>query len=461
MKPPIKAIMIGAGQRGYEAYGPYASDHPDQLQFTAVAEPDAERRVRFASRHNIPVERQYESWEPLLIEPQLGEAALICTQDWLHVEPALAAMAAGYHLLLEKPMATQAEDCRALIEASEQHNRQLHICHVLRHTKHFSRMRELVQSGALGQVVNVDHRENVSYWHMAHSFVRGNWRRSGETSPMILAKCCHDFDILIWVLGSSCRQLSSFGGLMHFTPENAPTGAPARCLDGCPTSSECPYYAPFIYEGLTPLWRSYIESARGLPRMAAALWLRYPSLVRVLSGVAPALRAASKQRGWPVSVLTRDPTPDNIRSALENGPYGRCVYHCDNDVVDQQVVAMQFENGVSATLTMQGHSYHEHRTTRIEGTRATLRADFGFGGSRIILDEHRSGKRTVENTTAKTSSGHGGGDATLMAAFVRSLRGEGAGTQTTAAQALESHLLAFAAEHSRLKSVTVDMQAVY
>ena len=459
MKPPIKAILIGAGQRGYEAYGPYASSHPDQLQFTAVAEPDEERRLRFAARHNIPAEHQHESWETLLSAPQLGEAALICTQDWLHVEPALTAMAAGYHLLLEKPMATRAEDCHKLVETSAQHDRQLHICHVLRHTRHFSRMRELVQSGVLGQVVNVDHRENVSYWHMAHSFVRGNWRRSDESSPMILAKCCHDFDILIWVLGSSCERLSSFGNLMHFTPENAPAGAPARCLDGCPASAECPYYAAFIYEGLTPMWRSMGESAQGLPRLSAAIQLRNPYLMRGLVRFIPPLRKISQHRGWPLSVLAKDPTPENIRAALKTEPYGRCVYHCDNDVVDHQVVAMQFENGVSVTLTMQGHSYHEHRSTRIEGTRATLRADFGFGGARIILDEHRSGKRSVENTNALDGSGHGGGDAALIAAFVNSLRGDNSRAQTTAAQALESHLLAFAAERSRLQGVTVDMRA--
>jgi predicted dehydrogenase len=366
-------------------------------------------------------------------------------------------MRAGYHLLLEKPMATRVEDCRRLVEASFHYGRQLHISHVLRYTKHFSTIRRLVQSGVLGQVVNVDHRENVSYWHMAHSYVRGNWRRSEETSPMILAKCCHDFDILIWILGSSCRILSSFGGLMHFTPENAPPGAPARCLDGCAASANCPFHAPFIYEKLIPLWRSFSESARGPRRWVAEMRLRFPSLVRGLSEVIPPLKAVSDHRGWPVSVLTRDPTPENLRAALEAGPYGRCVYHCDNDVVDHQVVAMQFENNASATLTMQGHSYHEHRMTRIEGTKATLRGDFGYGGSRIILDEHRSGKRTILETTGATGSGHGGGDHALMAAFVRSLRGESGEGKTMAAEALESHLLAFAAERSRLQGEVVTM----
>jgi predicted dehydrogenase len=159
-------------------------------------------RAAFAAAHQIPADRQFESWEPLLALPQLADAALVATQDWQHVEPAVAALKAGYHVLLEKPMATNMTDCNRLVQASQESGRQLHICHVLRYTGHIRLLRELVQSGVIGDVVDVDHRENVSFWHMAHSYVRGNWRRSEQTSPMILAKCCHDLDMLPWVLGS-------------------------------------------------------------------------------------------------------------------------------------------------------------------------------------------------------------------------------------------------------------------
>jgi len=453
---PIQAVLIGAGQRGGDAYGPYALAHADQVRFVAVAEPDEKRRQSFASRHHIPLENQFSTWEDLLAKPALGEAALVCTQDWQHVQPTLAALRAGYHVLLEKPMATIETDCLRLVQASQENGRQLHICHVLRYTHHFKLMREIIQSGKLGEVIDVDHRENVAFWHMAHSYVRGNWRNGGQSSPMILAKCCHDLDILPWVLGRRCESLSSVGELTHFKAENAPTGAPARCLDGCPASQTCPYFAPWLYLQLTPLWRSFVDTASGPEKAIMQVYLRAPWLIRLFSPLSTDLHRLAHFQEWPVSVLTDDPTPENLLEALRSGPYGRCVYRCDNDVVDHQVVSMKFTGGLSVSLGMHGHSHNEYRTTRIEGTRGRLLAEFGLGGSWIQVDEHRSDRRTRYNTGAGTGSGHGGGDFELMAAFVDSIRRGDAGTaRTTVGQALESHLMAFAAERARLEGRVV------
>ncbi len=459
MSTPIQAILIGAGQRGSDAYAPYALLHPEQIRFVAVAEPNQKRRQTFARRHHIPAENQFSTWEELLAKPTLGQAALVCTQDWQHVQPTLAALQAGYHVLLEKPMATTESDCRRLVQTSRETGRQLHICHVLRYTRHFKQMRAIVQSGRLGEVIDVDHRENVAFWHMAHSYVRGNWGNSRQSSPMILAKCCHDLDILPWALGRHCERLSSFGGLSHFKPENAPAGAPARCLDGCPASQTCPYYAPWLYLRLTPLWRSFVDTASGPEKAAMQVYLGAPWLVRLLSPLSADLRMLSNYRGWPVSVLADDPTPENLLEALRSGPYGRCVYHCDNDVVDHQVVSMEFSGGLSVSLGMHGHSHNEYRTTRIEGTRGRLLAEFGLGGSWIQVDEHRSDRRSRYNTSAAAGSGHGGGDFELMAAFIESIRSGDAGpARTTAEQALESHLLAFAAERARLEGQVVQFK---
>lgn len=469
MPEPIQAVLIGAGQRGAEAYGPYALAHPDELRFAAVAEPDPARRDRFAAKHGIPPEDRFESWEPLLQAPRRGQAALICTQDRQHTAPTLAALDAGYDVLLEKPMATSPEECRRLVAAAEASGRQLHVAHVLRYTPHFQKMREIVQSGALGQIIDVAHRENVSYWHMAHSYVRGHWANRGQSSPMILAKCCHDFDILLWVLGRRCEQLSSVGSLRHYRPENAPEGAPDYCLDGCPVAGTCPYYAPYIYIDLLPLWRSFAETSRGYPRLVARLQEHAPGLLRTLSRVLPPLRQITAYRGWPRSVVAADPTVENVTAALKTGPYGRCVYHCDNDVVDHQVVSMRFENDLSVTLTMHGHAHIEERTTRIEGSRGALYAQFGLGGAWIELREHRSGERRLFDTSASASSGHGGGDRGLMAAFVQSLRAQPGSPEsgsshvgqlglTLAEQALESHLMAFAADQARLEGRTVSMK---
>ena len=465
MAKPVEAILIGAGQRGAAAYGPYALLHPDQLRFVAVAEPNPARRARFAAQHNIPPERQFESWEALLEQPQMSEAALVCTQDWQHTAPTLAALDAGYHVLLEKPMATTSEECRLLVQRAEEFGRQLHICHLLRYTRHFQKMREVIQSGVLGDVIDVAHRENVNFWHMAHSYVRGNWRNSAETSPMILAKCCHDFDILLWLLENDqgsrkVLRLSSEGALTHFRAQNAPPGAPLRCTDGCPVAETCPYYAPWIYGTLEPVWRDVASSATGLPLLAVNAYLRQPGLVRSAAKVAPILRQITEYRGLPISAVAHDPTPENVMQALREGPYGRCVYHCDNNVVDHQVVLMRFEDDITVTLTMHGHSHNECRTTRIEGTRGRLMAHMGTGGSHIIVDEHRSGRRTRYNTGAIDSNGHGGGDHALIAAFVKSIHGSGESARTTARQSLASHLLAFAAETARLEGRIIEGEAL-
>ena len=458
MSKPVQAILIGAGQRGMDAYATYALQNPDQLKFVAVAEPDPERRHRFSTLHNIPQTHQFETWEPLLNKPRLGQAALICTQDQLHTEPTIAALEAGYDILLEKPMAPYLAECQQLVTAAETTGRQLHICHVLRYTTHFTRLREVIESGVLGQIVNVNHRENVSYWHMAHSFVRGNWRNTQESAPMILAKCCHDLDALIWLLDDRCRTLSSVGSLIHFRPENAPDGAPKRCTEGCPEADSCPFYAPRIYVDMSPIWMNEAASRSGFERWALHTQIQNPKIISFLRNFIPSLERLHDYRGWPRSVITNEGAPENLLKALQEGPYGRCVYYCDNDVVDHQVVSMQFESGISVTLTMHGHSYLEGRSTRIEGSKATLFAYFGMDGNRIEIHDHRSGNITHIDTNPKGNSGHGGGDAGLMAGFIQALQNQDeTNALTTARVSLESHLMAFAAEDARLQETVVQL----
>jgi hypothetical protein len=275
---------------------------------------------------------------------------------------------------------------------------------------------------------------------------------------MIHAKCCHDLDLLFWNLGP-CRRLQSFGSLLHFRPENAPTGAPARCTDGCPAAGSCPWYAPRLYLDLIPLIRIAARSPSSLERMGARL-AQAPRQVReLLSRVLPPFGRALDYRGWPVSVISDDAGPQARRQALEYGPYGRCVYRCDNDVVDHQTVNMELEDGTTAVLVMQGHSHREGRTMRYDGTRATLFASHGISEQSLEIDDHMTGK--VENLRpvigAVAGSGHGGGDVALMAAFVRAVR-TGRGGLSSARESLESHLLAFAAEESRQRGMVMDME---
>lgn len=447
--------MVGAGDRGYASYAPYALRHPGELRFVAVAEPHDVRRARFAQAHGIPPERQYRTWEDLLAQGQIADAALICTLDRLHVAPTLAALEAGYDVLLEKPMATTPADCVRLVQAAERTGRLLQVCHVLRYTAFFSTLHDIVASGRLGEIVTVEHRENVIYWHMAHSYVRGNWRNSQLESPMILAKCCHDFDILYWNLGP-VKRLSSIGSLIHFRAENAPPGAPERCTDGCPAADECPWYAPRLYLDFIPLLHAARQySPNWWERLGAALALDYPVLRRALRLI-PGLEKRLDYRGWPVSVISEDASREARLHALRTGPYGRCVYRCDNDVVDHQIVNMEMESGASVVLVMHGHSHEEGRTMRYDGTRATLRGKFANGLISLIeIHDHCTGR--VERIIPPTRrGGHGGGDEGLMAAFVRAVR-ERSAALTTARESLESHLMAFAAEEARVAGVIVDM----
>jgi predicted dehydrogenase len=413
---PVEAVLIGAGVRGTFAYGAFAEAHPEHVRFVAVAEPDPERRARFAARHHLPPERCYESWGDLIAAGQLAPALVCCTMDRLHVAPTVAALEAGYHVLLEKPIAVTPKDCARVVQASERAHRLLMICHVLRYTPFFSALHEILRSGRLGEIVTIEHRENVAYWHMAHSFVRGNWGNAGRSSPMILAKCCHDLDILQWMMdGQPVTRLHSFGSLLHFQADNTPRGVPVRCTDGCPVADECAFYAPRLY--------------------------------------------LTEDVDWPTSAISTDLSYEGRLRALQTGPYGRCVYHCDNDVVDHQVVTMEHETGAITTLVMHGHSHQEGRTMRYDGTRATLRGRYGDAGEvDLTIHNHRTGG--VETVPLSDGvGGHGGGDAGVMRAFVRAVRGADSGALTSARASLESHLLAFAAERSRVTGATVDMAA--
>ena len=430
--PPVELILIGAGGRGANSYGPYALEYPADARFVAVAEPDAARRTRFAEAHGIPAERRFSDWHELLAQPQFAAGALVTTQDNQHIAPATAAMAAGYDVLLEKPIAPTLAECVQLVRAAEQYGRSLQICHVLRYTNFFTTLHGVLESGRLGDLITVEHRENVAAYHMAHSFVRGNWRNLAQSSPMLLAKCCHDLDILVWNLAQPVVRLSSFGALLHFRPENAPAGAPLRCTDGCPAEAECPFSATAIYLEGIPL-----RAIHGLPAADQQPLTHAP-------------------RSWPFNVVSHDPSYEARLHALQHGPYGRCVYHCDNDVVDQQVVSMELATGTSVVLVMHGHSNEEHRSMRYDGSRATLRARFGRH-SEISIYDHRT-NRVEQIPLTQSADSHGGGDFGLMRSFVQVLRGE-AQARTDARTSLESHMLAFAAEEARLSGRVIDMQA--
>lgn len=398
----VRALVLGAGSRG-NAYAAYSRECPDELEVVAVAEPDRKRREQFAGRYQIEPAKCFGSWEEALAEPKMADAVFVCTLDEMHTEPALRALELGYDVLLEKPMSNTEEECIAIERAARESGRVLTVCHVLRYTPFFQKIKELLREGAIGRTVTIDLIENVGYWHQAHSYVRGNWRDAEKTSPMILAKSCHDLDIICWLLEDRCEWISSFGSLVHFKRENQPAGAADGCLDGCPYAEECVYYAPKIY----------------------------------LTG----------STEWPVDIITTDLTPEGITEALKNGPYGRCVYCCDNNVVDHQVVNMEFAGGATASFTMTGFTAELTRQIKIMGTGGQITGD--LDKNEIIL--HRFGKEEAEAVPVpgvRDGFGHGGGDFGVVQNFIRLINGEG-DNLTSAHVSLQSHRMCFAAEKSR------------
>ncbi len=401
--------MVGAGQRGHHVYGRWAIQNPDRLRFVAVADSSEERLGRFGEAHGIGQSDRYH--DPLaLLSSKRAEAVVIASPDREHHAQILAALESGYHVLGEKPMAHTLESCFEIVAASLRSAGSLHIGHVLRFTPFFQTLHQVIASGQLGDIVTVEHRENLVAWHMAHSYVRGNWSRRDSAPPMIVAKATHDFDIVQWNLQSSARIISSVGNLFEFRPERAPAEATERCTDPCPVE-DCPYDARRVY-------------------------------------LNPALL------GWPVHVVTDDFSAEGRLRALQEGPYGRCAYKCGSDAVDHQVVTMEFESGASAALIVHGHSSEEHRSMRYDGTRATLRGRFGRQ-QEIIVCDHVTGE--IENVDIPAAgSGHGGGDAGIIEAFLESIE-LGKPPATSAAESIESHLLAFLAEEARLEQTVIDV----
>jgi predicted dehydrogenase len=385
------------------AYAEYARNNPKMMRLAAVAEPDDVKRKKIQSEHHIPDNLAFTGWEQAFDKLPDVDGVIIATQDKKHSGPLAMAMAGNLHILCEKPIVPTLEECRAIEKDSTGFTKVFMICHVLKYTSFFSKIRELLDAGRIGKLIGIDLIENVGHLHLSHSFVRGNWRNLAESSPMILAKSCHDMDMLHWLAGAPCESLSSYGALHYFKAENAPPGAPSRCLEGCPHMITCPYHVSKIY--------------------------------------------LTDYAGWPANVISTDLSVTGRLKALETGPYGRCVFHCDNDVADHQTVAMKFANGVSANFTMSGFTMETHRNITLFGTGGEITGD--MEDLHIKIKEFSS--RNVEVIKlASPIGGHSGGDFNLVTDFVRNVRDQGNSARTSVKDSFESHYMAFAAEYSRL-----------
>ena len=415
---PVTLLIIGAGSRG-TGYAQFTAELPERAKVVGVAEPRDAYRQAMVEKYDIPPQNVFTDWKQAADQPRLADAVLICTVDAMHADPARAFAEKGYHMMLEKPMAPNEPDCRRIYKAVTDAGILFAVGHVLRYTAFTRKVKRMIADGAVGDIVNIQLLEPVAWWHQAHSFVRGNWGNEAKSSNMLLAKSCHDLDWLRHVMDRPCLRAQSFGSLYHFRPEQRPDGAGDRCLD-CAIEPTCPYSAKRIY------------------------------LDRVAEG----------RTGWPVDVLTTDVTVEGVTEALRGGPYGCCVYACDNDVVDHQVVNLEFEGGRTASFTMSAFNAGGGRQVHVEGTRGEL-----IGDSRTI--EHvdfltgRREKIDTETGDASILGGHGGGDFGLMDGFVSAVAtGDASKILSGPAETLEGHLMVFAAEQSRREGRVVDVPGV-
>lgn len=413
----IQAVVLGYGNRG-ASYSDYAVKYPDELEIVAVADPIANRLQYAAQLHGLPEDRIFSDWRQIADQPKMANFAIIATQDHMHLEPALAMIEKGYNLLLEKPMATTPAECKQITEAAEKKGVGIIVCHVLRFTSFWTTLKGIIDSGAIGKVMSITHMENVGNRHQSHSFVRGNWRKTSEATPMILAKCCHDTDLIQWLIGKPCKKVQSFGSLTYFTKENKPAGAPARCTDGCPHADTCFYNAIKLYYD-------------------------------------------DKNNTWFRSVIANtvtNPSDEAVMEALRTGPYGRCVYDCDNDVVDHQIVNMEFEDMTTASLSMNAFN-KGGRFIRIFGTEGEITMGEGKWFDVYSFADRQTTQVPIDTMGNSITSGHGGGDVGIMIDAVNYF-GNGIASPSVCDIRMSylSHLIAFAAEESRLTGTVVDLE---
>lgn len=398
----VTFAVCGMGNRG-TVYAGQQLNFPDQMQVTAMADAQPER-LEYANKYlHIPQEHVFQSADELFAQPKLADIMVISTQDAQHKEHALKALELGYDLLLEKPISNKLEDIVTIANTAKRLDRKVIVCHVLRYTPFYRAVKRVLDEGKIGKVMSIEAAEHVGYYHYAHSYTRGNWHKEADSSPMILAKCSHDMDLIYWLAGESCTKLTSFGTQTYYNKNNAPANAAEHCSD-CPVEG-CVFRAQDFY----------------LPRVPK----------------------------WPTNVIHPEPTIENITELLNTSNYGRCVYKMDNDVVDHQTVNMVLGDHITATFQMTGFANADTRIIHILGTEGELTGN--FRDKKLQYQRFGEEPQDVELETPVTFKGHGGGDTGLIQNVLRYYRGEDfdSSSITFIDRSVESHYMAFAAERSR------------
>lgn len=421
---PVTAVIVGAGHRGV-GYGSYSLTHPDELKVVGVADPDPVRRRATAEKFNLPEASLYETAEELAAGPQIADAVINGTMDADHVPTTLPLLEAGYHVLLEKPICPTKAELLQLLETARRTERKVLVGHVLRHAPFYAEIRRRVADDQIGRIMSVMTTERVSYHHMAVGFIRGKWNRAETHNPILMAKCCHDMDLIAWMKsGVRPVKVASFGSLMYFNEQNAPEGSGERCLVDCEIEADCPYSA----------YKHYIDQN---------LWGTY---------------------AWHCLEYLGEPTlEDKLNSLKTDNPHGRCVWRCDNNVVDHQTVIVEFEDGAIATHVLTTGTSYPTRTMHLVGTTGEIEGDLDDGTFVLRHPDARKGHEYTEDPVDLNVSSdmHGGGDMRLVEDFVRVVRGQEPSLSTTdVLDSVYGHLIAFAADEAMNEGRVVEIEDV-
>ena len=413
---PITYVVVGAGNRG-NAYAGYAKEFPSKAKLIGVSDINGYRLKRMSDAHNVPSERRFGDYHEILSVPRFADAMVISLPDDLHYDACMKALELGYHVLLEKPMAQTEKECRALLAQSKKYNRIVALGHVLRYAPYFVALRETARSGIIGDIMSIQHMEPIEVTHFTHSYIRGNWHNSKETTPIILSKSCHDLDILRWIIGKPCISASADGDLRYFKEANAPEGAPLRCTDGCPYDLQCPFSALTTYERKRT-WLTHLDADASTPK-------------------------------------------EELLQKLRTTNYGKCVFHCDNDQPDHYVSNFVFEGGATATFSMEACTPYGGRRTKIMGTKGFIEgAESEFVVTDFMTRTSKVWNLEIQQARDLINSGHGGGDLALFRDFAEAVHYEDVSRLTSNIEAsVESHIMGFACEKSRksMKKVAVKL----
>ncbi|MBN2628467.1 MAG: Gfo/Idh/MocA family oxidoreductase [Spirochaetales bacterium] len=429
MSQPVTAVIVGAGHRAL-IYASLALENPELLTITGVADPSPASRQLAADMFHIPPERCWSSAEELAALPRQADAVINGTMDHQHVPTSLPLLKKGYHILLEKPFAVSEVEMDLFSAAAAKAGVTVNICHVLRYAPFYQSINREIRSGVLGEILNIQASEHVSYHHMAVSYVRGKWNNTAACrSSMLMAKCCHDLDLLVWLQsGNPPAEVSSSGSRQFFREEKAPAGSGTRCLTDCACEAECDYSARKHYLDHPDRWSFYV---------------------------------------WDELKNRANPTLEEKEALLRgDSPYGRCVFRCDNDVVDHQSVVIGFGNGSTATLNMVGGCARPERKIHVIGTKGELEGVLEEGRYALRLIDPRPGREYDEKIVdlnlagdfSGVTGGHGGGDLALAEDFVRTIRGEQPSPSSTSlADSVYGHRLGFLAEKARLEKRVITL----